>query len=213
MATWLTASKRFYTFAETHRDKIRKKLRDTRDREAIHDLWCELEAAYWLTQDRRLTVEYEKCAGGTRCPDFKVTYTTSYTASVEVTRVRPVADQSAPEISTARFMTHIAEKLRQLQVGMVNILWVVMDETSGPIDLASAMVQLRDRAERQDPSLIGRYGLADTSDFFKFYFRLSGITLRVTREREASRLDALWSNPQAKHPLPSPLKTLLQSLT
>ncbi|MCW5854140.1 MAG: hypothetical protein KIT87_28995, partial [Anaerolineae bacterium] len=151
VSTWLTQSKRFQAFVEAHPDKIRKKLRDTRDREAIRDLGCELEAAYWLTQDRRLTVEYEKCAGRTACPDFKVTYTTSYTFGVEVTRVHDVADQTTADGSETRLMERIADKLRQMQGGMINLLWVVMGETDGVVDLAAVMTGLRERAERRDP--------------------------------------------------------------
>lgn len=213
VSTWLTQSKRFQAFVEAHPDKIRKKLRDTRDREAIRDLGCELEAAYWLTQDRRLTVEYEKCAGRTACPDFKVTYTTSYTFGVEVTRVHDVADQTTADGSETRLMERIADKLRQMQGGMINLLWVVMGETDGVVDLAAVMTGLRERAERRDPLVIGRHDLADTSDFFKYYIRLSGVLLRSGHDREPSRLLALWANPQAKHPLPPALKTLLQSLT
>ncbi len=213
VAAWLAQSKRFQAFAEANRDKIRKKLRDTRDREAVRDLGCELEAAYWLTQDRRLTVEYEKCAGGTPCPDFKVTYTTSYTFGVEVTRVRGGVGQPAPDRGETRLIERVADKLRQMQAGMVNVLWVALDEAGEGVDLAAAMTGLRQRAERGDPLVIGRHDLADTADFFKYYLRLSGVVLRVPRDREPSRLLALWTNPQAKHPLPPPLKTLLQSLT
>ena len=213
VGAWLTESKRFQVFAEANRDKIRKKLRDTRDREAMRDLGCELEAAYWLTQDRRLTVEYEKCEGRTTCPDFKVTYTTSYTFGVEVTRVRTGTGQPPPDGGETRLIERVADKLRQMQVGMMNVLWVVMDEAGAGVDLTLAMAGLRQRAERGDPLVIGRHDLADTSDFFKYYFRLSGVVLRAARDGEPSRLLALWANPQAKHPLPPPLKTLLQSLT
>ncbi len=212
---WLARSKRFATFADTYRDKIRKKLRDTRDREAIRDLGCELETAYWLSQDRRLTVEYEKCAGGgARCPDFTVTYTTSYAFAVEVTRVRGTPGQAvSAALNETRLISHVAEKLRQMQPGMMNVLWVVMDEAGGTVDLGHAMAQLRQRAESKDPRVIERHDLGDTAEFFKVYLRLSGVVLRVAPAHGPSRLQALWSNPQAKHPLPPPLKTILQGLT
>jgi hypothetical protein len=215
---WLDQSKRFYAFAETYRDKIRKKLRDTRDREAGRDVGAELETAYLLTQDRRLTVEYEKCDAGTRCPDFTVHFTTSYAFGVEVTRMRPSAAQTL-EASEARFSAHVAEKLGQMQAGMPNVLWVVTEalpaegSADGRLDLAQAMTRLRMRAERQDSTLIGRHGLKDTATFFKFYARLSGVLLRMARDGETSQLHALWANPQAKYPLPAPLRTILQGLT
>lgn len=212
---WLARSKRFAVFAETYRDKIRKKVRDTHDRDAIHDLWCELETAYWLSQDRRLTVEYEKCAGGgSRCPDFTVTFTTRYSVAVEVTRARGTTGRAlTPEAVETRLIGHVADKLRQMQPGMPNVVWVVMDQAGETVNLARAMVGLRALAERKDPLIIARHDLGDPSAFFKYYLRLSGVVLRVAREREASRLQAFWPNPQAKHPLPAPLKTILQSLT
>lgn len=112
-----------------------------------------------------------------------------------------------------RLVSHVADKLRQMQPGLVNVLWVVLDEADAGLDLAAVMTGLRQRAERGDPLVIGRHDLADTADFFKYYLRLSGVVLRAARDREPSRLLALWANPQAKQPLPPPLKTLLQSLT
>ncbi|MCB0122101.1 MAG: hypothetical protein KDE58_07650, partial [Caldilineaceae bacterium] len=89
MTTWLTASRRYTEFVTTFRDKIRKKLRTTPDPENLLDLRLELETAYLLLQERRLTVAYEPLPPrATRSPDFGVTYTTSLTFMVEVTRLR-----------------------------------------------------------------------------------------------------------------------------
>lgn len=45
---WLRESRRFRAFAETYRDKIRKKLRHAQDEDTLKDLYYELETAYRL---------------------------------------------------------------------------------------------------------------------------------------------------------------------
>ena len=53
------------------------------------DLQLELEAAYLLLQERSLSLIYEpQRAGQSRCPDYAVTYTSSLTFMLEVTRLR-----------------------------------------------------------------------------------------------------------------------------
>src|SRR6266545_4327174 len=91
METWLTSSRRFTAFVANARDKIRKKIRVTQDPETLLDLRLELETAYLLLQEQRLSLIYEppNC-GQERCPDFAVTFTTSLTFMVEVTRLRTI---------------------------------------------------------------------------------------------------------------------------
>src|SRR5688500_16644627 len=73
--TRLRASSRFRAFTEAYHGKIRKKLRDARDREAVEDIAFELETAYMLLGERRFELEYEPYrAVGTRSPDFAVIY-------------------------------------------------------------------------------------------------------------------------------------------
>ena len=87
---WLTASRRFRTFAESYQTKIRAKLRTAGDEEALQDLLFELTIARWLLQEKRLQVAYEpqpvRTAPG---PDFTVTFTTKTIFHVEVKRIRP----------------------------------------------------------------------------------------------------------------------------
>ncbi len=59
---WMEASSRFTAFVETYRDKIRKKIRLTREPESALDLRGELDVAYCLLNDRRLAVAYEPYA-------------------------------------------------------------------------------------------------------------------------------------------------------
>src|SRR5690349_11481832 len=88
-AQWVQASPRFRTFAETYRDKIRKKVRGIMEVEGYGDLQAELATAFFLVQERRFMVEYEKYGTGKqRGPDFSVTYKTHIRFDVEVTRLR-----------------------------------------------------------------------------------------------------------------------------
>ena len=87
MATWLASSRRFTAFVNTFHNKIRKKLRATQGMERLLDLRLELETAYLLLQERSISLVYEPPTGGqSRGPDFAVTYTTSTSFMVEVTR-------------------------------------------------------------------------------------------------------------------------------
>src|SRR3954463_14108290 len=76
-AQWIQASPRFRVFAETYRDKIRKKVRGITEAEGYRDLQVELATAYFLVLERRFLVEYEKYGmGKQRGPDFSITYKT-----------------------------------------------------------------------------------------------------------------------------------------
>src|SRR3990172_3264109 len=89
METWLASSRRFAAFVTSFRDKIRKKLRVTQDQESLLDLRLELETAHLLLQERPFSLVYEPQLGGKlRGPDYAVTFTTSLTFMVEVTRLR-----------------------------------------------------------------------------------------------------------------------------
>ena len=86
---WMEASSRFTAFVELYRDKIRKKIRVTREPESLLDLRGELEVAYCLLKDRRLTVIYEPFASAKRRgPDFTVTYRANLIFNIEVARIR-----------------------------------------------------------------------------------------------------------------------------
>ena len=73
-AHWVQASPRFRAFAETYRDKIRKKVRGITEAEGYRDLQAELATAYFLVLQPRFLVEYEKYGTGKqRGPDFSIT--------------------------------------------------------------------------------------------------------------------------------------------
>ncbi len=85
----MEASSRFTAFVETYRDKIRKKIRVTREPASVLDLRGELQVAYCLLNDRRLAVAYEPYASAKRRgPDFAVTYRANLMFNIEVARIR-----------------------------------------------------------------------------------------------------------------------------
>ena len=199
-AHWVQASPRFRAFAETYRDKIRKKVRGITEAEGYGDLQAELATAYFLVQERRFLVEYEKYGvGKQRGPDFSVTYKTHIRFDVEVTRLR-----GAPE--PGKLANTLCAKLEQLPPSMINILVLAADDApySGD-DLARGLRLPQERAERKDDEFFIRRGFLGSRDFLKHYSRLSAIRLVAPDAPPVLRLQ-----PQARHPLPPDLATLLR---
>lgn len=202
MSTWLDSSRRFLSFTTTFRDKIRKKLRTTQDRETLQDLRLELETAYLLSREPRLSLVYEPRCEQERCPDFVVSFTTSLTFTVEVTRLRVVQVSSFLSNSLA---DTICSKLGQLLPQQSNVLIIGMD-TPPPAakDIQAVMLRLQQRAERNDPALLQRCRFRDRAGFFRQYQRLSEILARGSNGPSIA-----WVNPQAKFPLPGKVRTVL----
>jgi hypothetical protein len=211
MREWLTSSRRFTAFVGSFRDKIRKKLRVTQGQENLYDLRLELETAYLLLQERTLNIVYEpEHAGPGRSPDFAVTYTTSLTFMVEVTRLRSVASiDNAIKLEGERLADAICSKLRQLFPQRTNILIVGADALLlTQTDLQNVMLRIQQRAERNDPAFWQRYRFQDRADFFRHYQRLSEVLLRSS-QWQADESVIGWGNPQTKHPLPGKVRTAL----
>ena len=211
METWLESSRRFSAFVTTFRDKIRKKLRVTQDPETLQDLRLELETAYLLLQEKTLSVAYEpEQSKQVRSPDFAVTYTTSLTFMVEVTRLRGAPPLENGLLSeNERLADAICSKLGQFLPQRGNVL-VVRIESSHMTqnDLQSTMLRIQQRAERNDSAFWQRYGFQDRADFFRHYGRLSEI---LVRNSELTSVESVitWVNSRAKHPLPSKVRTSL----
>ena len=228
MATWLASSRRFTAFVTAFRDKIRKKLRVTQDQESLLDLRLELETAYLLLQERPLSLVYEPQLGGKlRGPDFAVTFTTSLTFMVEVTRLRAdpksiqaEAQEQTPATPTAdtiptiplideRLADTICSKLGQLLPQHSNVLLVGVEALHlTHNDLRATMLHIQQRAERNDTTFLQRYRFRDRADFFHNYQRLSEVLVRGPHVQAAEPMVA-WVNHQAKHPLPSKVQTVL----
>jgi hypothetical protein len=59
--------------------------------------------------------------------------------------------------------------------------------------------------------LFAWYGFRTPADFVRQYERLSAIVLRSAWDDHAPTHPRLWLNPQGKQPLPTPVRTLLQT--
>jgi hypothetical protein len=218
MSRWINSSRRYKEFAHDYRDKIRKKIRITNSHSAIQDLTAELETAYHLVRHKPFSVVYEPYGSEqTRGPDFGVTFK-SQTFNIEVTRIDSSHMEKSgtppgydPEQVEGRIMDTICDKLGQMRPGMSNVLLIVTDmDFFAALDLEQAMAALKDRVERKEEGLYGRYGFEKPADFFKYYLRLSAILARTPGSKQTKIDSILWLNNQTKHPLTSPIQTLLQ---
>lgn len=203
MLSWLTASRRFATFARDAASKIRKKLRAAHDPESTADLKLELETAYLLLQQRPFSVVYEPQSGQARRPDFAVTFTTHSTFMLEVTRLRLQAEPFKPE----RLADTVRGKLGQLLPGRGNVLLIGTPAPVTQSDLHAALSGLQALAERGDAALLERFQWRDRGDFFRHYRRLSEVLVCGLPGRAGDL--SVWVNPQAKHPLPGKVRTAL----
>jgi hypothetical protein len=221
MATWLASSRRFTAFVSTFRDKIRKKLRATQDQESLLDLRLELETACLLLRERPLNVVYEpERSGRLRCPDFAVTFTTSLTFMVEVTRLRAEVQEQTLATSEPntiliipllgeRLADTICSKLGQLLPQRSNVLLIGVEALHlTHNDLRAAMLRIQQRAERNDTTFLQLHRFRDRADFFAHYQRLSEVLVRGPH-LQAGKPVMGWVNPQAKYPLPSKVRTVL----
>ena len=218
MATWLASSRRFTAFVNTFHNKIRKKLRTTQEMERLLDLHLELETAYLLLQERSLSLVYEPPKGGqSRGPDFAVTYTTSTLFMVEVTRGLAQAQELEPPPQAAPIRSLAGEwladmvcsKLSQLLPKHTNILLVGVKTPCFIQDtLRATMLNLQQRAERNDAAIVQRNGFRDRAHFFQHYHRLSELLVRGPHLQADEPLIG-WVNPQAKYPLPGKVRTVL----
>jgi hypothetical protein len=216
MSAWLTSSRRYAAFINTHHTKIRKKLRTAQEPESLRDLQLELETAYLLLREKSLNVAYEpqhRDLG--RSPDFAVTFTTSLEFMVEVTRLRSAQQRALPETgSTApllgeRFTDMLCDKLGQLLPQRSNLL-LVGSETPrlNQIDMNDTMLRIQKRAESNETTLIQRNGFRDRADFFRHYGRLSALLVRGTH-MQAGEPPVMWVNSQAKYPFPTKVLTAI----
>ncbi len=201
----MEASSRFTLFVETYRDKIRKKIRVARELETALDLRGELEVAYRLLSDRRLTVAYEPYASTQkRGPDFAVTYRANLIFNVEVARMR-TGEQEALR-NEERFLRLLLYKLGQMQPGKPNLLVIhVREELARALDLGKLLQDIKIRVEGKEPSFYQLSRYANPSAFYKDFLRLSAILLWTVEAQ-------LWINKQAKPNLDEKILRLVGSL-
>jgi hypothetical protein len=212
MTEWLASSRQFNAFVNTFRDKIRKKIRVRQDQESLLDLRLELETAYLLLQESKFSLVYEpQLSEKVRAPDFAVTFTTSLTFMVEVTRLRAETRKQGSNSaqSMERLGDAICSKLGQMLPKHGNVLVLGVDALDlTQSDLRGVMLRIQQRAEGGDSSFFQRYGFRDRADFFRRYQQLSEILIRDSN-LENAKPALIWINPQAKYPLPSKVRTVL----
>ncbi|HEX5836376.1 MAG TPA: hypothetical protein VFY26_01005 [Anaerolineales bacterium] len=192
-------SPRFTHFVETYRDKIRKKLRITREPESILDLRSELDVARGLLGDRRLDIQYEPYASAKRRgPDFAVTYRTNQIFNIEVARMRTPTEN--------RFLRLLLYKLGQMQPGMPNLL-VIHTETElvRSLNLDSLMQDIKLRVEKKDPAFYELSRYASPAAFYKDFLHMSAILLWAAELQ-------IWVNKQARPPLATEILRVVSSL-
>jgi hypothetical protein len=209
---WLEASPRFTAFVEIYRDKIRKKVRVTREPESILDLLGELEVAYCLLDDRRLEVAYEPYASvKRRGPDFAVTYRSNLVFNIEVSRIRmeeSVETGNAIDLQRKeeRILRTVLDKLGQMQPGMANLLVIhTREDLAGSINLGQLMQAMKTRVDRKDPSFFSLTRYTTPAAFYKDFLRLNGILLWSAEAQ-------LWVNKGARPALPEKVLNLLRYL-
>jgi hypothetical protein len=211
LSQWMESSPRFTAFVETYRDKIRKKIRVTREPESVLDLRGELEVAYCLLKDRRLAVSYEPYASAKRRgPDFAVTYRVNLVFNIEVARLR-VEESRDNGIDLARKEERILRillyKLGQMQPGMANLLVIhTRKELERLIDLDKLMQEIKTRVEKKDPSFYELSRYLNPAAFYKDFLHLSAILLWTANPQ-------LWVNKQARPSLEEKVLRLISSLT
>lgn len=207
---WMESSSRFTVFVETYRDKIRKKLRVTREPESLLDLRGELEVAYCLLNDRRLAVAYEPYASTQRRgPDFAVTYRANLVFNIEVARLR-VDESGENRINLPRKEERILRillyKLGQMQPGMANLLVIdTRQELAQLIALERLMQDVKTRVEKKNPAFYEMSRYLNPAAFYKDFLHLSGIVLWTANAQ-------LWVNKQARPSLEEKVLRLVSSL-
>ncbi|HEX9036581.1 MAG TPA: hypothetical protein VF808_06270 [Ktedonobacterales bacterium] len=204
-AAWIASSRLFRAFLEENAGKIRKKARQAGGGESLGDLRLEIDAAYRLLGDRRVTLIYERyLANKSRGPDFTVIYKGHMVFNIEVRRLRaPVAPGKASEV--------ICEKLRQAPPGAVNVLLLGVDASpaTASLDAAATVKRLVQRADAKQDDYFSERGYRDARDFLRALQRLSGVLARPGWNASAPGRPVLWLNPQAKHPVSAEIQKLL----
>lgn len=188
---WMNASARFTTFVDTYRDKIRKKIRVTREAESILDVRSELEVACRLLNNRHLEVAYEPYASAKRRgPDFSIRYRVNLVFNIEVARLR--VDESEIARAEQRIRRILLDKLEQMQPGMPNLLIIhTRPGLARNLDLAGIMQTVKNQVESKDPAFYAASRYHSPANFYKHFLHLSGVLLWTPG-------GSVWVNKQAR---------------
>jgi hypothetical protein len=195
LAGWLAASARFRSFAKAHRDKIRKKLREAGDANALRDVRAELQVAHLLLADRRIELAYEAYGARRGGPDFSATYRGGRRFNLEVTRMR---GEAGSVVHGGRLLA----KLHQLPPGAPNALVLAIEgDTTEALDIDMAARALRARADARDGAFFTQRGFASARSFYDRFLRLGGV-LAWSESASGDTRAKLWINRSARIPLP-----------
>lgn len=204
---WCQGSSPFLKFAQAHTAKIRKKVRLASSPDEQGDLRAELAVAALLVQDRRGVVRYEPPhPAGQRGPDFEVAFKGHTTWRAEVTRLRLPEDgeDDAGGGEAARRVARVLhDKIGQCLPGGANLLVVALTLGVPREDLVPAALRLLDRPS---PSGLRPEGVRA---FLRHRPRLSAVALCAFSPEGEPLTVHLWTNPQARHPLPPEIARLL----
>jgi hypothetical protein len=195
LQSWLTTSARFRTFAETYRDKIRKKLRQAVSPDARLGVRTELRVAALLLAERHLTLAYEAYGATRGGPDFTVSYRGEPAVNVEVTRLG--RDPGAEHVAAV-----LLAKLRQLPPAAANLVVIAVSGLPvQEVDVAAAARLLRDRADRKEEAGFIRSGYDGSRGFYSRYLRLGAVAV-LAEVAEPPPAAAWWTNRSARIPVP-----------
>lgn len=197
VAAWLTASLRFRSFVDVHRDKIRRKLRGAADAESRASVRTELDVARLLLADRRIALGYEVYGSGRRGPDFSVSYRDHPAFDLEVTRLLRPPD--AAVVGGA-----IVVKLRQLPPSTANVLLLSVEGSPLPAEqIATLVTTVRRRADSDDASLLRDAGVAGRRAFYDRFLRLGAVVMRSEGGAGAVDQATVWTNQSARIAVPA----------
>jgi hypothetical protein len=195
LAEWLSTSRPFRSFAETYRDKIRKKLRSAADAESRRDVRAELAVARALLGDRHTALAFEPAGQARGGPDFTVTWRGERRFTIEVTRPRG-------GVATASIGGTLLAKLRQLPPSVPNVLLMAVDGAGAvSVDVAATVRDLRSRADRRDDAFFSGRGLVDARHFYDRFLRLGAVIVWAEDAIGPHRASA-WPNPSARITVP-----------
>lgn len=195
LVEWLAASPRFRTFAETYRDKIRKKLRNASDTEMRLDVRAELQVAGLLLADRRFELAFEAYGSGKSGPDLTVSFRGARSFNLEITRRRRAPDPNGIGAT-------LLAKLRQLPPSVPNALLIAVDTTSAQaVDVGGVTRAIRANADAKDEAFFTERGLEGTRGFYERYLRLGAVYVWAEQAAPDARA-TLWINPSARIAMP-----------
>ena len=195
ITAWLADSARFRAFAEAHRDKIRKKLRNATDEEGRRDVRAELRAAHLLLADRRIELAFEAYGSGKTGPDFTVTFRGERSFNMEVTRLR-----RAP--GKATLGGPLLPKLRQLPPSAPNVLLIAIEgDRADALDLPAATRALKARADSKEDAFFLTRGFDGARGFYQRYRRLGAVLTWCEGAQPGAR-GSLWLNAAARIAVP-----------